>query len=95
MDENVKSSLETLHNQLSDAEVTGEANQAQLEAVRQAVRDTIDNPEAAHHLTLRERLEKASAAFDAEHPAIATALHTAINVLADACLLYTSDAADE
>ena len=84
MDENVKSSLETLHNQLNDASVTGGADQAHLDEVRRAVRDTIDNPEADHHLTLRERLEKASAVFDVEHPRLATALHTAINVLADA-----------
>ena len=84
MDENVKSSLETLHNQLSGAEVSGAGNQAHLDEVRQAVRESIDNPDSAHPLTLRERLEKASAVFDAEHPGVATALHTAINVLADA-----------
>jgi FtsP/CotA-like multicopper oxidase with cupredoxin domain len=84
MDENVKSSLETLHGQLGEEQVTDDAKKAQLAEVRQAVRDTIDNPAAEHHLTLRERLETVSALFDAEHPKIATALHTAINVLADA-----------
>lgn len=80
----IKSSLETLHSQLNDAQVTTDAQRAHLDEVRQAVRTSIDNPGTEQHATLRDRLEKASAAFDAEHPSLATALHTVINVLADA-----------
>lgn len=84
MPDETKKALEALHEHLSAVQLTDEAKQKQLGEVTDAIRASLDNPTAPHHLTLRERLEKAVVVFEVDHPQIANRLRIAIDSLSEA-----------
>jgi hypothetical protein len=84
MNNPLKQSLEELDAHLNSVNLTNPANQEHLDELREAVRGSLQPGDTTHHDSLRERLEKAAFVFDAEHPALSSALRSAVDILAEA-----------
>ncbi len=84
MEKNAQDKLENLHDQLSSIKVPDEEKQKYLDEAAEAIRETLNEPDSRRQKTLRGQLQKTLALFEAEHPAIATGLREAIDILAEA-----------
>lgn len=84
MEPNVQKTLENLHDQLNRVRVDDSTKQAHLNQVTQTLRTTLDQPDKLHSPGLRDHLENAALLFSADHPEIASAVRTAIDILVEA-----------
>jgi type I site-specific restriction endonuclease len=80
--EKAKKSVEDLQRVIEETDVE-EAQQATLDEIASHAQQFQEDP-AAHHQTLRERLENALLEFDAEHHPIAESIRLAIYDLSNA-----------
>jgi hypothetical protein len=74
-----KDSLQQLNQHLENTEAKDSAQQAGIDELKQHVQQGIDDP--ASHPDLLTRLEKAILLYEDDHPALAAAMRSAINVL--------------
>ncbi|HLY25886.1 MAG TPA: DUF4404 family protein [Aggregatilineales bacterium] len=84
MEKNTQDTLKNLHDQLSTTKLPDKEKQKHLDTAAAAIRETLDKPDAPQRKTLRGQLEKTLSLFEAEHPALATGLREAIDILAEA-----------
>ncbi len=80
---NVHRSLEELRNELARAHVDDSAQQQHLNALKDEVDRVLDPEDDAHHSSLIDRINDMLVEFDHEHPGIAAALRTALNILGE------------
>ena len=80
--EKAKKSVEDLQKVIEETDVE-ESQQATLDEIADHAQQFQENP-AAHHQTLRERLENALLEFDAEHQTLSESIRLAIYDLSNA-----------
>lgn len=80
--ENAKKSVDALQQSIADTEVS-KAQQTTLDEINFHI-DQFQADPAAHHQTLRDRLEAALLEFDAEHHTLVESLRLAIYDLSNA-----------
>lgn len=84
MDENLRNSLERLRQQLEGVEARDAAQQARLDAMRQALREALEQPDREQPATLSDRLNEAMLMLDEGNPDITLAIKEAIDTLSQA-----------
>jgi len=84
MEKKTKDTLANLHEQLSTIKLDDEDKQKKVDSAAEAIRATLEKPTSTNPKTLRGQLEKTLALFEADHPALATGIRDAIDILVEA-----------
>jgi CHASE3 domain sensor protein len=76
-----RETLEQLHLELEAALANNNTTQARIDSLKAQIKRALDEDEDE---TLVEQLEESAVELEAEHPTLAAAINTAINILSNA-----------
>jgi hypothetical protein len=77
----LNNALQQLQNEIDNAQNMDDATLEKMRGLQTNIRQAMDDPN--EHSTLRDSLDEAGAHLEAEHPTLAAAISTVVNILSN------------